>query len=141
MLKESVLIDIRSPYEFNKGHLKNAINLYTPNLLEHKNKSLIKDLEDQNKNIILYGADADEASGSWLLLTQMGFKNIKVLCSKLSYVDNKLIVKDYPLEKPQLDYAAFMKKASKSSGIKPKKVHKKVVRLVKKKKKVAEGGC
>jgi len=141
VLKESALIDIRSPYEFNKGHLKNAINIYMPNLLEPKNKKILKAIEKDNKKIILYGADADEASGSWLLLTQLGYKNINVLCARLSYVDNKLVVTDYPLEKPHLDYAAFMKKASKSSGIKPKKVHRKVVKLVKKKKKVAEGGC
>jgi len=140
-LKSAVLIDIRSPYEFNKGHLKNAINIYSPNLLAPKNKKILKSIEKDNKKIILYGANADEASGSWMLLTQLGYKNIQVLCSQISYVNNKLVIKDYPLEKPHLDYAAFMKKASKSSGIKPKKVHKKVVKLVRKKKKVAEGGC
>jgi len=140
-LKTATLIDIRSPYEYNKGHLKNAVNIYTPNLLEPKNKSFLKKLAKQNKKIILYGKDADEASGPWILLSQLGYKNIKVLCSKLSYVNNKLVVENYPLEKAQLDYAAFMKKASKLTGNSVKKIPKRAIHLTKKKKKVAEGGC
>jgi|FLOH01.1.fsa_nt_gi rhodanese-related sulfurtransferase len=135
------IIDIRSPYEFSKGHLKNAINIYTPNLLDDNEKTLLKDLESQNKTIILYGSNPDEASGSWMLLTQLGYKNIKILCAEVSYDNNKLIVADYPLEKANINYADFMKDAISNKVETVKKVPKKVIKLIKKKKKVAEGGC
>ncbi|VAW22482.1 hypothetical protein MNBD_BACTEROID04-1877 [hydrothermal vent metagenome] len=137
----STLIDIRSPYEYNKGYIKNAINIYVPDLLEPKQLSYIKQLDKENKIIVLYGKNPKEANGAWLLLTQLGLKNIKVLCVKLTYKNDKLIVESYPLEKPTLNYAEFMKKASSGKIKKVKKAPKKVIRLKKKKKKVAEGGC
>ena len=135
------LIDVRNPYEYHKGHLKNAINIYTPNLLNQKEKAFLKDLEKDNKTIVLYGDNPDKVSGSWMLLSQMGFKNIKLLCAKIHYTDNKLVIEDYPLEKANIDYAAFMKKATSGKKKAVKKVPRKVVKLIKKKKKVAEGGC
>ncbi|WP_456421251.1 rhodanese-like domain-containing protein [Lutibacter sp.] len=137
----STLIDIRSPYEYNKGYIKNAINIYVPDLLEPKQLSYIKQLDKENKIIVLYGKNPEEANGAWLLLTQLGLKNIKVLCAKLNYKNDKLIVEGYPLEKPALNYAEFMKKASSGKIKIVKKAPRKVIKLIKKKKKVAEGGC
>jgi len=139
--KQLALIDVRNRFEYNKGHLKNAKNIYTANLLQKANKKYLKKLEAENKTIVLYASTPNKASGPWMLLTQVGYKNVKILCVQTNYNNNKFTTSDYPLEKPQYDYAAFMKKASKSSGIKPKKRQRKVVKLVKKKKKVAEGGC
>jgi len=134
-------IDIRSPFEYSKGHIKNAKNIYTPNLLNAKNKKYFSDLEKQNKTIVLYGAKPGDASGAWMLLTQLGIKNIKLLCVKTNYIHNTFSISDYPLEKAELDYAAFMKKASSGKVIAKKVKPKKVIHLTKKKKKVAEGGC
>jgi rhodanese-related sulfurtransferase len=134
-------IDIRSPFEYSKGHLKGAKNIYTADLLEKKNKEYLKLLEKQNKTIVLYGSEPGEASGAWMLLTQLGIKNVKLLCVKTNYINNKFSISDYPLEKATLNYAEFIKKAS-SGKITAKKVKpKKVIHLTKKKKKVAEGGC
>ncbi|MCF6167750.1 rhodanese-like domain-containing protein [Lutibacter sp.] len=135
------LIDIRSPYEYDKGYIKNAVNIYVPDLLESEQLSYIKQLDKENKIIVLYGKNPEEANGAWLLLTQLGLKNIKVLCVKLTYKNDKLIVENYPLEKPTLNYAEFMKKASSGKIKIVKKAPRKVIKLIKKKKKVAEGGC
>jgi rhodanese-related sulfurtransferase len=134
-------IDIRNGFEYNKGHLKNSKNIYTADLLEPENKQYISDLEKEGKTIVLYGAIPDEASGAWMLLTQMGFKNVKLLCAKINYVDNKFSLGEFEIEKPQYDYAAFMKKASSGKTVTKKVIKKKVIKLTKKKKKVAEGGC
>ncbi len=139
--EQLAIIDVRNGFEYNKGHLKNAKNIYTPNLLEEANKEYLKKLEEQNKTIVLYAATPNKASGPWMLLTQMGYKNVKILCVQTNYINNKFSISDYPLEKPKYDFVAFMKKAT-SGKIKVKKTTpKKVIKLVKKKKRVPEGGC
>ncbi|PCH51788.1 MAG: hypothetical protein COC22_05170 [Flavobacteriaceae bacterium] len=141
--KQVAFIDIRNGFEYSKGHIKNAENIYTADLLESKNKEYISDLEEEGKTIVLYGATPDEASGAWMLLTQIGLKNIKLLCAKIHYVDNKFSLGEFTIEKPQYDYAAFMKKARSTNNANTTKkvIPKKVIKLIKKKKKVAEGGC
>ncbi len=134
-------IDVRNAFEYSKGHLKNAKNIYTANLLEKKNKKYLKDLEAQHKTIVLYGSEPGEANGAWMLLTQMGYKNVKLLCVKTNYINNKFSISDYPLEKEQYNYAAYMKKATSGKITIKKAIPKKVIKLTKKKKKVAEGGC
>lgn len=135
------LIDVRSAFEFNKGHLDNAINIYTSDFLDDNQKSILKKLEKQDKMIVLYASNPDEANGSWFFLTQLGFKNIKLLCVNISYKDNKIIIADYPLEKAQLNYADFMNKTISDSTINNKKIIKKQVLLTQKKKKTTQGGC
>jgi len=139
--KDISFIDVRSPFEFSKGHLKNAINIYTPNLLEEENKSVLNELVNENKTIVLYGDTPNNVNGPWMLLNQMGFKNIKMLCAKTHLLNNEFVVESYPLEKPNLNYAEFMKKASSVKIKEVVKKPKKVVKLVKKKKKAPEGGC
>ena len=83
-----------------------------------------------------------------MLLYQLGFDNVKILTIENSYVQNKLISKNIDLEKPQADIKAFIAesliKAAKNAEKKiivPKKIQKKVIRVKKKKKAPAEGGC
>jgi rhodanese-related sulfurtransferase len=142
-LKKIALIDVRNSFEYNKGHLKNAKNIYTADLLNEPNKTYLNNLENKNKTIVLYGSTPNEASGAWMLITQMGYKNVKLLCAQTNYNNNIFSIRDYPLEKPQYNYAAFMKKAAASNNNKTTKkvIPKKVIKLTKKKKKVAEGGC
>ncbi len=139
--KQMAFIDVRNGFEYSKGHLKNAKNIYTADLLESENKQYISDLEENEKTIVLYGSNPAEASGAWMLLTQMGYKNIKLLCAKIQYIDNKFSLGEFTIEKPIYDYAAFMKKATSGKTAAKKVIKKKVIKLTKKKKKVAEGGC
>lgn len=137
-----IFIDLRNAFEFNKGHIKNAKNIYTPDLLDIENKEFIKDQLKANKTVVLYSENAKEASGPWLLLTQMGYKNLKVLCAKTSYINKEFKIEDYPLEKNAYNFAEFIKKASNSKNRgEVKKAKKRIIKLTKKKKKVAEGGC
>jgi len=83
-----------------------------------------------------------------MLLYQLGFDNVKILTIENSYVQNKLISKNIEIEKPQADIKAFIAasliKAAKNAKHKiivPKKTQKKVIRVKKKKKAPAEGGC
>jgi len=144
----NVIIDIRSQFEFEKGSLEGAINIYTPEILKDENVAVFEELKEQNKTAILYGTNPSEVNASFMLLYQLGFDNLKILTIENSYVQNKLISKNIEIEKPQADIKAFIAaslikaaKNAKQKIIVPKKIPKKVIRVKKKKKAPAEGGC
>lgn len=140
------LIDLRSTPDFMNGHLDGAINIPIHHILDKK----YDDILNQDKKInVLYYSDHCGACGPWMILTQLGYKNNKILLGGYDYV-NEHIIKNYsPLagnfknEKPQYDFAKVI---SETSGGKSKPVStesdKPVNLPVKKKKKEASsGGC
>lgn len=141
-----VLIDVRNQYEFEKGHLENAINIYAPEILSSDNAKVFNELKKSNKTAILYGNNPQEANAPFLILYQLGYNNIKLLAIEISYLQNKLITKNSDTEKSKADVTAFInesvKKANTAETVKvvadpPKKV----ITVQKKKKAAAEGGC
>ncbi len=140
------LIDIRSNFEYSKGHIKNAINISTHQLLKNDNIEYFNELKENNKNAILYGKDPDEANSAWMVLYQLGYENVKILCVETNYTDNEFRVKNYALEKASVNYAEIIEK-SKGTSIEAKKVvvkpkaPKRIITKPKKKKRVPEGGC
>ena len=147
----SVLVDIRNSFEFNKGHLDNAINIASPEILEKESSIILKRIKEENKTIIMYGNNPNETILPYLLLSQLGFENIKILTVKISYEQNKLISQNVVIENTAPDINAFIqesvkKKAEsmKTMGVttKPKAAPpKKVIPVKKKKKMPVEGGC
>lgn len=144
----NVLVDVRNQFEFQKGHLKNAINIYTPELLSDKNFNLLNDLKNGDKTIILYGANTNDVTVPFLLLKQLGFTNIKMATIKNSYYQNQLITVNDTIEKPVANIKAFIDESVKNSNqgneqtiVKDKTPPKKVITIKKKKKTQAEGGC
>ncbi len=137
-----VLIDTRDAYDYHKGHLKGAVNITPHQVFNKETKNIFRKLKNGDKTIILYGKDPDAADQAWMLLYQLGYENIKILCIETQFTDNKFIVKNKPIEKAAVDFAAVMEKAAnqKPGEAKPKPV-KKVITVKKKKKRVAEGGC
>ena len=77
-INNDVLIDIRSAFEFEKGHLENAINIHTPDFLNEDNLSIFKELKENNKTAILYGKNPEEVNLPFLLLHQLGYDNMKL---------------------------------------------------------------
>lgn len=142
---ESILIDVRNQYEYEKGHLENAVNVYAPEILNDANSGLFEELKEENKTVILYGSNPNEVIAPFMLLYQLGYDNVKILCIENSYDQNKLIAKNVGIEKPATDINAFIKESRKKAAVKPKpiakKVPKKVIPVKKKKKKAPEGGC
>ncbi|ULC58488.1 hypothetical protein MBM09_11210 [Flaviramulus sp. BrNp1-15] len=140
------LIDIRTQYEFDKGHMENAINIATSDILNEENLSIFKDLKEANKTALLYGKNLEEVNPAFLILYQLGYDNIKLLAIETSYLQNKFITKNYNIEKSENNIKAFIdesvKKAKATPKIQPiKKPVKKTIILQKKKKKAPEGGC
>ena len=142
------LIDVRGPYEYDKGHLPNALNIYAPEILDDEYVETIENLKASDKTVVVYGATPDEALNPYMVLKQVGVKNIKMLPIALSYFQNKLIVTNIDLEKPiAKTIDNFIKESIKKAAEKPKPVVKKVIRKKvivpkkKKKKMPIEGGC
>jgi len=144
---EHVLIDIRSQYEFEKGHLENAMNISTPDILSEENINIFNKLKNDHTTVILYGTNPDEVLAPYMLLYQLGYSNLKILMVENSYSQNKLLTKKVDIEKPVGDVNAFINESIKKAKIKqaPKAKTppppKKVIPRKKKKKMPTEGGC
>lgn len=142
---EYVLIDIRNQYEFEKGHLENAINIYAAEILSEDNIKVFDELKESNKTAILYGNNPQEPNATFLILYQLGYDNLKLLAIENSYLQNKLITQNSEVEKSEADVAAFInesiKKANTAPIVKAVEAPKKVITIEKKKKAPAEGGC
>ena len=141
-----VLIDIRNQYEFEKGHLENAINIYAAEILSDENSGLFDELKKTNKTAVLYGNNPQEVNAPFLILYQLGYNNIKLLAIENSYLQNKLITKNSAIEKSRADISTFINESRENASIKPitediVKAPKKVITIKKKKKAAAEGGC
>lgn len=141
-----LLIDIRNQYDFDKGHLENAINVYAAEILSEDNIKVFEELKENNKTAVLYGNNPQEPNAPFLILYQLGYENIKLLAIENSYLQNKLITQNSEIEKSEADVSAFIKESIKKANTAPivKVVvapPKKVITVEKKKKAPAEGGC
>lgn len=72
-------IDLRDEIAYGKGAVPGAINLPQHSLLMEESYGLIEGLTKDSVTIILYGADGLQANGPWMILSQLGFNNIRVL--------------------------------------------------------------
>jgi len=140
-----VLIDVRNQYEFEKGHLENAINIYTPDILSDENSDFFDELKETNKTAVLYGKNPQQVNPPFLVLYQLGFDNIKMLAVENSYFENKLITKNSDIEKSEADITTFINESRENASIEPMdediiKAPKKII-TTKRKKKAPEGGC
>lgn len=157
-LDNQILIDIRNRFDYDRGHMENAINMHIPEILDDQNTSQLNDYKNTNKTIVLYGNSPSQAMMPFMLLTQLGFDNVKILSVALDYSQNKLIVTDTIPEKNVADVTGFIEESVKKTEeimakarkdakaktyVKPEPVStpKQVVPKKKKKKMPVEGGC
>ncbi|MBT8385453.1 MAG: rhodanese-like domain-containing protein [Bacteroidia bacterium] len=140
-----LLVDIRNQYDYDKGHLENAVNIYAPEILNDVNSEIFKELKENNKTIVLYGNNPHQVIAPYMLLFQLGYNNIKILTIDISYDQNKMITQHAKLENTEADINAFIEESVKKAAVKPKPViksiPKKVIPIKKKKKMPVEGGC
>ena len=154
-----VMVDIRTPFDYDKGHLDNAINISSPEILSDDNSELLKKIKEEKKTIVLYGNNPNEVITPYMLLSQLGFDDIKILTVENSYDQDKLITENVVVEDAVPDINGFIQESIKKkeeamkkakAAAKPKYVApkanvvtapKKVVPKKKKKKMPVEGGC
>ncbi|MBN2758439.1 MAG: rhodanese-like domain-containing protein [Bacteroidales bacterium] len=138
-------IDLRSTHDYLIGHIKNAINIPIHKILDKEYKNIL----NQDKKInVLYYSDHCGACGPWIILTQIGYKNNKILLGGYDYVKPNIINNFSPLtgnfrnETARYDFAKIVKETS-GAGSTTSENNATKPTLVKKKKKKggAEGGC
>jgi rhodanese-related sulfurtransferase len=144
-----VLVDVRNPFEFGKGHLPDAINIYAPELLGSENNTLLMEKTSNGKPILLYGNNPNETLPVFMMLCQLDMGPVKILEGQNYFEKDQLKTVYYEVEKTTPDIQSFIqesvKKASEQKKVQPKKQvdpkPKTVVPAKKKKKKMPEGGC
>ena len=84
-----VLIDVRNQFEYVKGHLPKAKNIYKADILDSENFDYFKSLQNSNKTTVFYGNSIVEANIPYMILKQTGIDNIKILNGAYSDFINK----------------------------------------------------
>lgn len=145
-----VMVDIRSYEEFSKGHINEAVNIPVMNLLNTNTIAFFDELSSKGQEAILYGNDQLQANGPWLLLKQVGVKNVKILQGgyrlyKMLPLNDSLTALTKQMtweEKSTIDTSALRKKATVITPPvveKPKAQKEKVIPV--KKEESSGGGC
>jgi len=120
--KSIVLVDVRSQFDFAKGHLPDAKNIYKVNLINDDNMVFFLSLKESNKKAILYGSSASEANVPFMILKQMGIENISYLAVGYDELKagNRTEIATSPAkyndETAVVDFAKFISDANKSSS-------------------------
>ena len=70
--KDAILLDVRSPQEYNEGHLINAINIPFYEL----NTKLKKITDNKDKIIIVYCLSGKRSKKSVKILNEYGYNNV-----------------------------------------------------------------
>jgi rhodanese-related sulfurtransferase len=101
------MIDLRTPHEFIKSHVPGAINIPAKDILDMEYYSV---LNQDDKINVLYCRGGSQAINVYMILKQLGFKNIKVALGGYDFVNDYLIQQygvktgDYDDEKPKYDF-------------------------------------
>ena len=145
-----VLVDVRNPFDYEKGHLPDAINIYAPELLSKDHTALLNEYLEEDKIILLYGRSPNETLPVFMMLCQLDMGPVKILESENYFEKDKLITNYSEVEKPSPDIAGFIETSVKKVNESKKQAAKrkvappppkKVAPKKKKKKKMPEGGC
>jgi len=69
--KEIILLDIRTPYEYEQGHIDDAL------LLNYYDKNFISKLSilDKDKHYLIYCRSGNRSKNTLQIMNEMGFKN------------------------------------------------------------------
>jgi len=138
-------IDLRSSPEYLEGHIKNAVHIPIHKILDEEYTAIFN--QDEKINI-LYHYDHCHACSPWMILTQIGYKNNKILLGGYDFV-KKNILDDYtPMsgrfrdETPMYDYSKIINETQGSSigSNENPDANSSIAPVVKKEKKTKTGG-
>ncbi len=142
-----LLIDVRKKEDYDSFSLPNAVNIPLEDVLSSDSEAY---LDQDEYDVVLFSNDNFYADQAWLLCNRMGYKHIYVLKGGLNewfntiinpkepkVTDSELAFKQYDFRKAAGMYFGVGNNKTTTAKVKPKKV----IKLTKKKKKVAEGGC
>jgi len=93
--QEVVLLDVRTPQEYDEAHLKNAVLLPLQSLSQESLEA--RDLGNgiRDKEIIIYCHSGGRSIAACSFMSQLGYTNIKNLTGGISrWEDRSLVVDD-----------------------------------------------
>lgn len=138
-----VFVDLRSPYDFEINHVENAINVPIAFILDKENRHAFNRYMEANKTVVLYGQTERESISPWMLLTEIGYSNTKILLGGFECYEGNITM--CSAEKARFDYAKISTMGSlnqnDSNAVVAPVKKKKAIPVKKKKKREAEGGC
>lgn len=80
MIKEgAILVDVRSPQEFEEGHLEDAILLPEYEIIEKSSKILT----NKSQMIIVYCSTGHRSEKAQKMLKKLGYKKVYNLCKEI----------------------------------------------------------
>ncbi|MBA4410606.1 MAG: rhodanese-like domain-containing protein [Bacteroidota bacterium] len=100
LLSPDQLLQLKSPWMVvNLGnsdlpdslHIENSIRIPFDHLLNDANRKILNEVKG---DLIVYSADVATASKAWIILNQLGFKNVKILAAEV--IPEKLKYKFQP---------------------------------------------
>jgi len=140
-----VIVDLRTPNDFLKGHIAGSVNIPEPTLFDVQNIKQFKSWENQASTIVLVGRDQSQAAGPWMLLRQMGYNNLKIMTGGWKQY---VAMQQNPaatlarIGQPMHDFAKIMESSNQGVSATAESEKKEVVLPTRKAKKAkAEGGC
>jgi len=145
-----VFVDLRSPYEFEKSSLVNAVNIPVSEILTDESISFFEDMKKESKEVVIFGDDHLASNSIWMILRQLGYDNIKVILKEYGSLHDlneknidSLQTTDNKLETPIADFAGYVKSNTDTSFEEKdnKEYTKQVIPTRRKKKTVTAGGC
>jgi rhodanese-related sulfurtransferase len=144
-----VFIDVRNSIAYDRGHVKNAVNIPVRELFAKQNQMTFRDIEKAGQIAVMYGETQLQATGPWLMLRQTGNKNVLLFTGSyaqldLANADSLTRLLPQLSETPLIDNAALKAISTPVTGGKensqPAKTEKKKVAPVKKEA-ASGGGC
>jgi rhodanese-related sulfurtransferase len=73
-----VFIDVRNPLDYEFRHFGQAVNIPVEKILTDEYLESIREMEENDKTIVLYGTVPQQVAGAWLLLRQVGITGVKM---------------------------------------------------------------
>ncbi len=147
---EYQFVDIRTPYEFIKGHIDGALNIPLSNLFSEENYDFLKQSGKENKTLVLYGMDQSQANAPWMLLKQLGIKKARILQGGYAFLmaaipalPDTMPFKGYDSEIARYNYVELVKGLSKADQVSSQKAapQKLITKPKPKSNSPAAGGC
>lgn len=71
-----VVVDLNSSLNYNTSQFQNSINIPFKNLLNKGNRKI---LDGTKGEIVLFSEDVSTAAKAWVILNQLGFKDVLIL--------------------------------------------------------------
>lgn len=108
---KTVFIDVRNPHDYAFNHLENAINIPAERILQEDYLENIREIEENDNTIILYGSVPQQVAGPWMLLKQVGISNLKMYAGTFDQLmSNEPVAASIYNEIPVIDTTALSKK-------------------------------